>query len=388
MNRLTVLLLSLLLFSLSGCVGLGKLSQLPPELQMKEVARTDAASPFTVSRAGRIAAVHEEGIEVISPQGQVARIAAATPTMLSFSPNGNMLVAALPAAAGTTLRIFDLNGKVMAEATVPERVTAVAWRDNTHVAAAALNIKRFSFGTLLTSTFYDWDNSGSPVATTLNSVTIRPQLAKLPDALLLNTLNLAVSPYNDEIAYSVLKDPPLFPPYQAIITRHIGSGAEQEVTRTSIGSGGPVYASDGDSLVVGDSQSVTRLVTIPDGRELNGWPAQGSYPAISRSGHYLFLDGHLYRDGQTFATFPRQSRAEFLPDGSGLVIAYEKRLYLVSGLNDQEGPKKPANLPRLLELRKLRSEGLITEKEYRAQRERLKEQPKGQTKGQRKDQPK
>lgn len=376
MNRLSALLLSLMLFSLTGCVSLGKLSQVPPELQVKEVAKTDAAAPFAVGRDGKIATVFEKGIVMISPDGKVYKVAAGTPTILAFSPNGNMFVAVLPAAKGTTMRIFTLDGNVLAEATVPERVTAASWRGNTHVDATGLNIRRFSFGTLLTSYFYDWDNSGAPVTTTLSSVTIRPQLAKLPDALLLNTLNMAVSPYGDEIAYSVLKDPPMFTPYQAIITRHIESGAEQEVTKTSIGSGGPIYAPDGDTLLVGDSHAVTRRVTIPDGREVNGWPAQGSYPAVSPSGVYLFLDGRLYRDGESYASFPRESRGEFLADGSGLVIAYEKKLYLVSGLNDKGAPAKPANLAKLLELRKLRSQGLITEKEYRAQRDKLKGQRK------------
>jgi hypothetical protein len=378
MTRLSVLLISIVLFSLCGCAGLGKqLSQLPPELQMKEVAKTDSASPFAVSRDGKIAYFHEEAIEVLSTDGQVVKtplLPGQSPSLFSFSPNGKMLLVALPTATGSNLRILTLDGKLLTEATMPERVTAAAWRGNQHVDAVGLHIKRFSFGTLLTSVFYDWDNSGTPVPTTLSSVTIRPQLAKLPDALLLNSLNMSVSPYGDEIAYSVLKDPPLFTPYQAVITRHIDSGSEHEVTKVSIGSGGPIYAPDGDSLLVGDSGAVTRRVTIPDGGEIYAWPSQGSYPAVSPSGMYLFLDGHLYRDGQTFATFPAESRGEFLLDGTGLVLSYGSRLYLVSGLNDKGAAARAAINAKLLELRKLRSQGLITEKEYRSQRDKLKGQ--------------
>ncbi|HJV34881.1 hypothetical protein [Geomonas sp.] len=377
MIRLSVVLLSLLLFSLSGCVGLGKmLSQLPPELQMKEVGKTDSASPFAVSRDGKIAAVHEEEIEIISPDGHVVKtgkIVGQRPNILSFSHNGTLLLAALPTATGSSLRLLTLDGKVLAEATLPGRVTAALWRDNQQVEAAALNIRRSSDGTQLTSVLYDWDNSGTPLVTTLSAVTIHSDLSKLSDELLLNTLNLSLSPYGDEIAYSMMKDLPKFSPYQAVITRRIDSGSEHEVTRTSVGSGGPIYGPDGDTLLVGDSRSVTRRVTIPDGREIYAWPSQGSYPSMSPSGKYLFLDGHLYRDGQTLATFPKESRAEFLSNGSGLVLLYGSRLYLVSGLEDQAAAKPAANT-KLLELRKLRSQGVISERDYRARRDKLKGQ--------------
>ena len=196
---------------------------------------------IAVSRDGKIATVHEEAIEIISPDGQIvksAKIVGQRPNILSFSPNGTMLLAALPTATGSRLWVLTMDGKLLAETTMPERVTAALWRGDQYVKAAALNISRSGADTVLTSVSYDWDTSGTPVPTTLSSVTTRTEVSKLPDALLLNTLNMSLSPYGDEIAYSVLKSPPQFSPYQAVITRRIDSGSEHEVTRTSVGSGG------------------------------------------------------------------------------------------------------------------------------------------------------
>lgn len=365
--RSTAFLLFLIFSALTGCSSVLQTSRLPEGFAIRDITKADASAPFAVAN-GVYATVSDGKLNLVDAKGTAKEIAAGAATALSFSPDGGKLAAALPNGNKTILRLFDREGKVSGETTIPGKVTAVSWRSGKDILATTLDIRRYSFGSSLASTLYVWDGSAAPTAKSLASVTVRPGVAKLPDQNLYDSLNLAVSPYGDEIAYSILKDPPLFNPYLSITTRHIESGAEREIGVTSVGSGGPVYTPDGENLIVGDYQSVTRKLSIPDGKEINAWPTPGYYPAISPSGSYLFLDGRLYLDGNEVASFPQQSKAAFLPDGSGLAISYKGKVYLVTGLNDKPAPPLPSDLERLLQLRKLRSLGLITEKEFRAQK--------------------
>ena len=361
-------LLSLFVCTLTGCTTLMQgAPPLPEGFTVKDVAKADKNGPFAVSRNGSFAAVSGKALVLTDASGG-RKIAKAKATALSFSPSGAKLAAAVPGEKQTTLRLFDDKGSALAETTIPDRVTSLAWRSEGELLATALTIQRFSFGSLLTSRMYSWDGATAPVATTLGDVTVRPALGKVPEEELFKTLNLAVSPYGDEIAYSTLKDPPLFQPFLRIAIRHLETGAEREVAQTDLGSGAPIYAPDGESLLVGDAHRMTRRLTLPDAKEINAWPSPGNNSAISPSGSYVFLDGTLYQDEKSVIHFPEQSRAAFLPDGSGLAVSYDGKLYLVTGLEDQAAPALPADLGRLLKLRRLRSLKLITEQEYRNQK--------------------
>lgn len=368
--RFIAALFSLTVCSLTGCTTLMQGAPLPEGFAVKDIAKADADTPFAVNRSGAFAAISKGAIQMIPPDGKGREIAQGTATSLCFSPSGDKLAAALPAEGKTLLRLFDKDGKLLAETTIADRVTSMVWRSESQLMATAVSMTKFSFGAGLSSRLYLWDGATTPVATDLAYVTMRPALAKVPDEALFNTLNMAISPYGDEIAYSSLKDPPLFTPYQRIAVRHIESGAERDVTQTSLGSRGLIYTPDGESLLVGDSHALTRRLSISDGKEMDAWPSAGNSAALSPSGSYLFLDGRLYQNGRTILSFPSQARGTFLPDGSGLAISYDGKLYLVSGLKDPAARPLPADLERLLKLRRLRSLGLITEKEYRAQKDK------------------
>ena len=355
--------------TLCGCSNLMRSAgPLPDGYSLKEVAKVDAGAPFAVNRSGQLAAVSKGVLQIIDSDGVTREILEGAASALSFSPGGDKLAVALPGETRTMLRLFDRQGKLLAETDIPERATSMAWRSESQLLTTALGIRRLASGSELTSRLYLWNGSSPPAATTLSQVTVLPPLAKLPDELLWRTLSLAVSPYGDEIAYSSPRDRQTLAPYQSIAIRQLSGGAEREVGKTSVGSGGPLYAPDGDSLLVGDDHALTRRLSIPDGRELYAWPSPGYYPAISASGAYTFLDGHLYQDGRSILSLPTESRGAFLPDGSGLAISYDGKLYLISGLKDRGAPGPPADLERLLRLRRLRSLGLISEREYRAQK--------------------
>jgi hypothetical protein len=370
--RCAAMALSLVFWTLTGCSAIMETSKLPDGFALKEVAKTDAGTAFAVSSRGSYAATKDGKLMLVEAVGTMKPLGPGSPALLCFSPDGSKLAAALPGKdKATTLLLFDAAGKLKAETAVPDPITSMSWRSEQELLATALEIRRHGSGSTLISTLYAWDGGSPAVATRMSDVTVRQEVAGLSDQELYDTLKLAVSPYGDEIAYSTVKDSPISTPNIRIVTRNLASGAEHEIGTTSMGSGGLLYTPDGGSLIVGDAHALTRRLALPGGRESNAWPSSGDYPAISRSGEYLFLDGRLFQDGREVAWFPTRSRAAFVPDGSGMALSYDRKLYLLTGLNDKPAPPLPKDLNRLLQLRKLRSMGLISEKEYRAQKQRV-----------------
>lgn len=370
--RSIALLLPLFLCTLAGCATTLPSSPLPDGYAIKSFAKLDDGTPFAVNRTGVAAAVAEGSLRYLDPAGGPGRSLAPAPaTGLSFSPDGKRLAAAFASISQSVLDLYDLQGAPLAQAIVPGRVTSIAWRSDRELLATAVMLRKFSFGTELVSVLYSWDTIAPPVATTLSDVTVRPNVAKLPEATLFRSLSMALSPYGDEIAYSVLKDPPLFNPYLRVAVRHLASGAERQVAEIGLGSGCPAYTVDGESLLVGESHALTRRMSLPDGRETGAWPEAGNSISVSPSGSYLLLDNRLYHGDREILSFPKESTGSFLPDGTGLALSYQGTLFLVTGLNDSPPPGPQANLERLLELRRLRIEGLITDQEFKARRKKL-----------------
>lgn len=97
----------------------------------------------------------------------------------------------------------------------------------------------------------------------------------------------------------------------------------------------------------------------------------GNNLALSPSGSYLFADGRLYLGDRELTSFAKETVGEFLADGSGLVIGYKNGLFLVSGLTEPKRPQPPADLTRMLELRRLRAQKLISDQEYKAQKAKV-----------------
>lgn len=369
MTRLHVLVLCLLfsLGTLTGCAGTLKTSPLPQGVTVQHVAKMDAASPLAVNAEGTIAAVFEGKLRLMDASNRPPKDIAATPAIaLGFSPTGDRLAAAFVSGRDTMLRILDLQGRTLHEATVPGRVTALSWYSDREVMASALVIKRFSFGAELASSFFRWDLKNAPSSTLLFNVTVRPQVGKLPEEALYRSLNFAISPYGDEIAYSAIKDPPLFTPYLRIALRHLDTGAEKVVAELPVGSGGPAYSADGLSLLVGSEGGLTRRITVPEAKEVDAWPTPGDRIKVSPFGSYLLIDGRLYQGGHEVFAVPGKADALFIPDGSGLVVGNNGGVFLVSGLNEQPRPAPlPKDLGRVLELRRLHLQGLISDAEFK-----------------------
>lgn len=364
--RLKILLLAATLIALTACSA-GMKARVPDGLLLKPVAACDPGSPYDVSRAGVVASVAAGTIEMRSPQGALIAVRKAPASSLSFSPGGETLAAAIPDGKSTILRLYDLEGKAVSETKVAGRVMSLLWRSGDQLLAGAIEVIRYGFGTELVSFLYQWDGKSAAKQTTLADVTLRRKVAAIPEELLFNQLLIALSPYGDEIAYTTIKDPPLFSPYLRVMIRHLDTGAETEVTQTSLGSGTVAYAPDGESLIVGDAGAETRRVSLADGRVLENLPPSAGRPAVSPFGAYRLFNGNLYQQGIVVASFPPEARGTFLPDGSGLALSHKGKVYLLSGLRDGAAAR-PAALERILKLRRLRSQGLISDAEYQQQK--------------------
>ncbi|GFO60254.1 hypothetical protein GMST_25790 [Geomonas silvestris] len=364
--RLPLFLFLLAFSALAGCAPTLRTSQLPPGFSVQPLAKIDAGSAWAVNGNGTVAAVHENQLNLVvaAPQPGIP-VAPAPALVLAFSPKGDRLAAAFAEGAESSLCGYDTGGRLLAATKVPGRVTAIVWRSDAEILATSLSLKRLSIGCELSSFLVRWDLKGAAAQTMIFDVTVRPELAKLPETELYRTLNFALSPYGDEIAYTALKDPPLSPPYERVALRHLESGAEKVVTELPLFSGGPAYLPDGNHLLVGTAGTITRKLKLPSGNEVNAWTSPGDQIAVSPSGGYLLLDNRLYQGNQELFSLPRRAQGSFLPDGSGLVVADGGNLFLVSGLNDQPRPALPGDLDRILELRRLFMQGVISDAEYK-----------------------
>ncbi|MBU5615024.1 hypothetical protein [Geomonas azotofigens] len=367
-NILLTLSAVVMLFSLAGCAATLP-AQLPAGFQVKPAGRSDVGAPFQAGTKGAVAAVAQGAVELTDKQGRKVRLADRPATAISFSPGGEKVALVLPVQNATLLRIVDLEGKTLGETRVTGKVTSVAWRSENELLAGVLKITKFSFGSQMATHLLQWDGKSTPVDSTIIDITLRPQVASLPEDVLYDQLHIAVSPYRDEIAFTSLKDPPLFAPYLKVLVRNLDTGGGYEVGQVPLGAGKVFYTPDGESLVFAQGVEATRRVSLPEGKELETWGSPAINPAASPSGTYLLLDGHLYRKGKEIASVPPDARGSFLPDGSGLVLSYRGNLFHVSGLDDGAPAALRPDLERVLKLRRLRSQGLITEQEYRKELE-------------------
>ncbi|WP_136514631.1 hypothetical protein [Geomonas edaphica] len=363
-KALSALLLVIAMGSFTGCATTMP-AQLPEGFRVQALVHCDAGSPFDASAKGAVACVNRDSIRLSDLHGEEKAAAGSAAKLLCFSPSGDRLAVAIAPGESTVLRILDSAGNNVAETRVDGRVTSLVWRSEKELLAGALVVKKFSFGTQMASRLYRWDGAGKPEITLLGDVTLRPKVARLPEALLYNQMIVALSPYRDEIAYTTVKDPPLFNPYLKVNVQNLSTGTGGSIAEAPLGAGKVVYAPNGESLVLGGLPG--RRISLPTGKEVETWNASGAAPALSPSGAYLLLGGHLFHKNKEIATFPPNAAGIFLPDGTGVLIMYKERLYLVSGLKDEQPTPLAGDLERTLKLRALRSKGLITDAEYREQ---------------------
>ncbi|UFS68909.1 hypothetical protein LPW11_13490 [Geomonas sp. RF6] len=347
----------------SGCATLPHSSPLPQGSQLRKISPADSGSPFSLQEGDGPLAFSDESLQLLDLKTGTKRLLAKErPIAVAISAFDKRVAAAFPAGSGSIVRIYDAAGKVLAETTVGGRVTSIVWRNKDELVLAALSIKKYSFGAQLDSILYRWDGIGKVLAIPANGTTVRPYIAKMPDEALARTFAMALSPYGDEVALTKLKDPPNFTPFLQIFTHHLDSSGERQIGEAPLGSGGPVYAPGGEKVLMGNADGEARWIPLSGGKEAEAYRSPGTSIALSPSGTYALVDGHLYRERKEVTSFPPGTTGVFSSDGSVLVLRYRDAIYLLTGINDSPAPALSQD-SRLMELRRLRSKGLITQEE-------------------------
>lgn len=360
--------LASLLFS--GCASIPVTQQLPIDLRLAPVGRIDPHAPFAWHPKGDAIACVRGTLRIQHlVTGKVTEIAAA-PSAIAWSPDGGLLAAASGQGETTRILIYDEQGAVMDETVIPARVAQIAWRSANELIAATLSLVKFKFGSNLSGQLYRWKRGESPSATTLFDATIMPARAHRQLQSYLDSFSFSLSPFADEIAFTRFVEPPNFPSYQKLVVRHLASGAEKEASEEKNEQAGAVYLPDGEHLLYGGGAGTVRQFAPWTGGYSDLLATPGKALAVSPSGRYLFADGRLYLDGAEVVSFPSGCGAAFSPDGSRLLLRCEESLSLLSGLKQLPLPDlPPAGMESLLKLRRWRSEGLITDQEYRSSKQ-------------------
>lgn len=354
--------LILFLLQLAGCARLPATTELPPPLTLTDTLSVDAGSPFALDRQGSTVALVKGGLKTRDlATGLTVSITDAVPNALAWSPDGKRLAAGFKG----TIRVFSAAGVPGEEITLPGRVVALAWRSNTEILAALVEIDLYTFGASHRAWLQLWrPGEGESLSSKLGDATLKPLTVRDWGSRINQVITLDIAPAGDEIVFTRLHDPPAFPPYLAIVQRHLETGRERLIAKVDLFSAGARYAKDGERLIYGDGDR--RTVRVDPWRDTieQSYQSAGRTLARSPNGSWLFLDGRLYLRDMEVAAFPAGAEAQF-GAGGRLLVRHGNRLHLLDGFKepDELHPALPPS-EGLLTLRRWRSLELITPEEY------------------------
>ena len=356
----------------AGCASLPVSGPQAASLSATALTSVAPAAPWCINPADFSIAMGDNGLQLVDPASGIrTRLAPPSPSALAWSPDGKRLAAALPGGDSGTLAIFSRQGESIAQAPVPGRVTSIEWVSPTDLVALGVGVRAFSFGSAITATLYRWDGTSEPQATRLFETTVKPLTVRQWGDRTVTSISMAISPERDEMLYTRLHDPPAFSPYMRIILRNLDNGAERDVATVPFSSGGGRFVGLGDRIVYGDGSSSSTLMEPWSDKVIHTFPAPGKQLAASPAGKYLLIDGHLYQGETEIASFPPTAEGRFAAAGD-LYIRHGTDIYRVGGLTETiPAPLSPAVAERLRTLRAWRSEGLISDREFRESRERI-----------------
>ncbi len=370
------LVLGALLLALAlscGCSHLPLATPLPEGVSAFRIGDHLAGAPFAASPDGRYVALVGDGLQLVeSATGSRRQLHPGSPSALAWSPSGKSLSAAFPDGSGTVLAIFcPESGRQTVAKRVDGGIATLAWFNDLEVAAVALVLKRYTFGTNAATVLYRWDGESVPVAATLRDTTLRPSTAQNLARELLRPGMSAFSPAADELLFLHPHDPPLFTPYFKAILRNLTNNAERELPGVGLAAVAPVFDAVGETVSYGDTHA--EWYDPWEERQAGPLPARGRTLAVSPWGGYLLIDGTLYHDGVRVLALEGGGAGRFSKDGKSLFVAAGGSLYRIDGLRDTPSTPQltPEQAGRLRELRAWRAERLITPAEYRQAKERM-----------------
>lgn len=341
-------------------------------MNLSLVSQVDPEAPFAWNPDGNSIAYVREKLVILNLLTGDRGSIDASPSAVAWSPDGKLLGTASAEGSKTILRMYDLNGGIADETLIPGHIARLAWRPDSELLAAGLSIEKFKFGSSLRIALFRWRKGSSPQSTPLTDVTIMPARVLKYEADYRKSFSFDLSPYGDEIAYTRLIEPPNFPSYMKMVVRNLSSEAEKEAPGVKNSVSGAVYSSLGEHLLYGESTGVIKALSPWTGEERVMLASPGHALAVSPSDRYMFADGRLFLDAVKVAAFPSDCAGLFSPEGGRLLLKCGDSLSLLSGLKTfpassaAQSESKP-----LLELRKWRSEGLISDHEYQTQKQRI-----------------
>lgn len=357
------------LLFLAGCLTPPTPIPLPAGLSLEPVAAgLLPRSPTAVSADGtRLAVVRATGLylrplvgaaeERLSPDAAVA---------LAFSRDGDQLAAAFALAdgSGALVRFATSDGTRRGELALPGRCEAILTQGRDWLIFVT-TLKPFRFGANLHSRMLRWNGVDPPVEEELNDATLDPATLAAGPALL-TTLRPRLSPFNDEILFWRLHDPPAFAPNLRLIRRHLASANELALVTLPGLNATAAYLDGGAQIVYGDGVERMHLLDPVTNQETGTLRGPGRDLATPPAGDLLWADQVLWRrNGERLLSFSRPTEpVAFLPAGRAIVRSGD-RLWLLSGL--PVSPAPPVADEKLLRLRRWLAEGLITAQEYQEQ---------------------
>lgn len=347
---------------LSGCVRPVPVPDLPPGYRIRPLGTVAPETPLAWHPDGMRYAIVDGGIVIGTVAGERHRLYPEPPSALAWSPTGAYLAATFATPVRSTVRIFGEDGAELAENEIAGSVLDLAWVSDDELLMAAVSVRSFSFGGNYAVKLLHWKQNSEVTSRVIVDTSPFRSVIDAMGEKIFDTVHLQMSPYRDEILYTRLLTPPNAPIRYSLVVRHLESGREKEIADLPFGSEGGLYLGDGERVFFSDGQyqSIIRSIwgtaayeTLSPGRIL----------AISPGGRYRMIDDTVYVDRDVLLFLPDNDRAAFSPDGSRLLIASGHRLFLVSGFSDAEVGRIDLS-SRLLELRRWRSEGLITPSEF------------------------
>jgi len=369
----TFFLSPLLYLAMSGCARLPMTGTLPPGTTVTRLASLGSNSPVAWDGTGSHIAYIRDGIMIVSATpGDVSRFADGNATALAWSPDDNRLAAAFPEGPQTRVAVFDRSGGIVGETRITGHVGRILWRRGGELLITVADLRAYSFGGNFALHLYRWNGTDKPLETTLVNTTLKRSTLPLWNGAYRFCADMEISPLQDEIAFARIIDPPMFPPYLRIVLHHLDTGAERDIAILPTASAVPVFTSDGEHLLAGDGTEKGRQIGVSGDHDLPELPLSATAISLSPGGTSRFIDGHLTVNSKLLVTFPPDARGYFSPTGNHLALAWRDTLYLVSGLpDDSTSPLRKSVSDRLLFLRKLRSQRLITDKDYLDQKKKV-----------------
>ena len=195
------------------------------------------------------------------------------------------------------------------------------------------------------------------------------------------------NPFDTTILTMEFVKPPAFPPYLRIGTTDYVTGKAKEIGRVrhkkfSVPSS---WSPDGMRLALPDEEEHLKIIDMAGGGKEIDNEVFGTFPAWNPKGSQIFFGGYLLSaDGkkkEELISQGRESVALWSPDGTKMALLFSDELWLLDNFRPSLIPPDrtfPEDLfKKVLLLKELLREGLLTETEYEHRHGALLKEPGG-----------